>query len=98
MQEYYKITQQWRKEAANREEEYKTKLQDCQAQIDKLNDENRQLKNEVDINLEQMRLVEDIRQKEHDELRQSVSEKSSLINNMRVEIDKLQQHQVVCEP
>ncbi|XP_034476833.1 NF-kappa-B essential modulator isoform X2 [Drosophila innubila] len=94
MQEYYKITQQWRKEAANREEEYKEKLQECQTQIDKLTDENRQLKKEVDINLEQMRLVEDIRQKEHDELRQSVSEKSSLINNMRVEIDKLQQHQV----
>lgn len=94
MQEYYKITQQWRKEAAAREEEYKEKLQECQTQIDKLNDENRQLKKEVDINLEQMRLVEDIRQKEHDELRQSVSEKSSLINNMRVEIDKLQQHQV----
>ncbi|KAM8711790.1 hypothetical protein ACLKA7_012319 [Drosophila subpalustris] len=94
MQEYYKITQQWRKEAASREEEYKEKLQECQVQIDKLNDENRQLKKEVEINLEQMRLVEDIRQKEHDELRQSVSEKSSLINNMRVEIDKLQQHQV----
>ncbi|KAL7736592.1 hypothetical protein ACLKA6_015230 [Drosophila palustris] len=94
MQEYYKITQQWRTEAASREEEYKEKLQECQAQIDKLNDENRQLKKEVEINLEQMRLVEDIRQKEHDELRQSVSEKSSLINNMRVEIDKLQQHQV----
>ncbi|KAH8299403.1 hypothetical protein KR044_001045 [Drosophila immigrans] len=97
MQEYYKITQQWRKEAAGREEEYKQKLLECQAQIGKLTEENRQLKKDVDTNLEQMRLVEEIRQKEHDELRQSVSEKSSLIDNMRVEIDKLQQYQVVSE-
>ncbi|KAH8370977.1 hypothetical protein KR093_005842 [Drosophila rubida] len=96
MQEYYKITQQWREEAAKREEDSKRKLQECQVQIDKLTEENRQLKNELDTHLEQMRLVEDIRQKEHDELRQSVSEKSSLINNMRVEIDKLQQHQINC--
>ncbi|XP_062135186.1 NF-kappa-B essential modulator isoform X3 [Drosophila sulfurigaster albostrigata] len=94
MQGYYKITQKWREEASGREEAYKQKLQECQFQIDKLTEENRQLKKDVDANLEQMRLVENIRQKEHDELRQSVSEKSSLISNMRVEIDKLQQHQV----
>ncbi|XP_034104354.1 NF-kappa-B essential modulator isoform X2 [Drosophila albomicans] len=94
MQEYYKITQKWREEASGREEAYKQKLQECQLQIDKLTEENRQLKKDVEWNLEQMRLVESIRQKEHDELRQSVSEKSSLISNMRVEIDKLQQHQV----
>lgn len=95
MQEYYKITQQWRTEAAVRDQEYKKQLQDCQLQIDKLTKENRQLKLEVDSNLEQMRVVEELRQKEHDELRQSASEKSSLIENMRVEMDRLQKHQVV---
>lgn len=94
MQEYYKITQQWRIEAATRDQEYKKQLQDCQLQIDKLTEENRKLKLEVDSNLDQMRVVEELRQKEHDELRQSVSEKSSLIGNMRVEIDRLQKHQV----
>lgn len=94
MQEYYKITQQWRIEAAGRDEEYKKQLHECQLQIDKLNEENRKLKMEVDTNAEQMRLVEELRQKEHDELRQSISEKSSLIANMRVEIDRLQKHQV----
>lgn len=94
MQEYYKITQQWRTEAAGRDEEYKKQLHDCQLQIDKLNEENLTLKMEVDTNTEKMRLVEELRQKEHDELRQSISEKSSLIANMRVEIDRLQKHQV----
>lgn len=94
MQEYYKITQQWRIEAAGRDEEYKKQLHECQLQIDKLNEENRKLKMEVGTNAEQMRLVEELRQKEHDELRQSISEKSSLIANMRVEIDRLQKHQV----
>lgn len=94
MQEYYKITQQWRIEAAGRDEEYKKQLHDCQLQINKLNEENLTLKMEVDTNTEKMRLVEELRQKEHDELRQSISEKSSLIANMRVEIDRLQKHQV----
>lgn len=94
MQEYYKITQQWRIEAAGRDEEYKKQLHDCQLQIAKLNEENLTLKMEVDTNTEKMRLVEELRQKEHDELRQSISEKSSLIANMRVEIDRLQKHQV----
>ncbi|KAH8413818.1 hypothetical protein KR222_008838 [Zaprionus bogoriensis] len=94
MQEYYKISQQWRKEADDRDEEYKKEIKDCRAQIEKLNEENQQLKREVEANFEQMRLVEQLHQKEHDELRQSVSEKASLITNMRFEIDKLQKHQV----
>ncbi|XP_064540322.1 NF-kappa-B essential modulator isoform X3 [Drosophila montana] len=94
MQEYYKITQQWRMEAASREQNYQEQLKQCQTQIDKINEENQQLKRELEMKLEQIHLVEDIHQKEHDELRQSVSEKSSLINNMRVEIDRLQKHQL----
>ncbi|XP_017839735.1 NF-kappa-B essential modulator isoform X1 [Drosophila busckii] len=94
MQDYYKITQQWRLEATKREEDYQEQLKQCRVQIDTLSEENKQLKKEVQDNLEQMRLVEDIRQKEHDELRQSVSEKSALIMNMRVEIDRLQQNQL----
>ncbi|XP_017866394.1 PREDICTED: NF-kappa-B essential modulator isoform X2 [Drosophila arizonae] len=94
MQEYYKITQQWRNEAAAREQQYQVKLQQCQAQIEKLTVENQELKKELESNLEQMRLSEEMHQKEHDELRQCVSEKSSLISNMAVEIEKLQQQQL----
>ncbi|KRF79212.1 NF-kappa-B essential modulator isoform X3 [Drosophila virilis] len=94
MQEYYKITQQWRMEANAREQNYQEQLKECQTQIEKISEENQQLKKELEMNLEQIHLVEEIHQKEHDELRQSVSEKSSLINNMRVEIDRLQKHQL----
>jgi len=45
--------------------------------------------------IEQIKVVQDFSQKEQDELRQSVSEKKSLIDNMRVEIDKLQQLKMV---
>lgn len=95
MQEYYKITQQWRNEAATREQQYQEQLQQCQAQIEKLTVENQELKKDLACNLEQMRLAEEMHQKEHDELRQAVSEKSSLISNMAVQIEKLQQQQLV---
>ncbi|XP_023162583.2 NF-kappa-B essential modulator isoform X2 [Drosophila hydei] len=94
MQEYYKITQQWRNEAATREQQYQEQLQQCQAQIEKLTVENQELKKDLACNLEQMRLAEEMHQKEHDELRQAVSEKSSLISNMAVQIEKLQQQQL----
>ncbi|XP_017147654.1 NF-kappa-B essential modulator isoform X2 [Drosophila miranda] len=88
---YHKLTQQWRQEAADREQQYKQQLKECQEQVEKLRAENQKLKAELETKLEQIELVQDIRQKQQDELRQSVSEKTSLINNMRVEIDKLQQ-------
>ncbi|XP_026840818.1 NF-kappa-B essential modulator isoform X1 [Drosophila persimilis] len=91
MQDYYKLTQQWRQEADHQEQQYKQQLKECQEQVEKLRAENQTLKAELETKLEQIELVQDIRQKEQDELRQSVSEKTSLINNMRVEIDKLQQ-------
>ncbi|XP_033253192.1 NF-kappa-B essential modulator-like isoform X2 [Drosophila miranda] len=91
MLDYHKLTQQWRQEAADREQQYKQQLKECQEQVEKLRAETQKLKAELETKLEQIKLVQDIRQKEQDELRQSVSEKTSLINNMRVEIDKLQQ-------
>ncbi|XP_030388459.1 NF-kappa-B essential modulator [Scaptodrosophila lebanonensis] len=94
MQDYYKITQQWRQDAASREQQYKEQLELCQAQIDKLKKENQTLKNDISANLNQLQVVEEIQQKENDDLRQSISEKNSLIQNMRVEIDKLAQQQL----
>ncbi|SPP74516.1 NF-kappa-B essential modulator isoform X3 [Drosophila guanche] len=91
MMDYHKLTQQWRQEAADREEKCKQQLTECQEQVEKLRAENQALMAELETKLVQIELVQDIRQKEQDELRQSVSEKTSLINNMRVEIDKLQQ-------
>ncbi|XP_033253917.1 NF-kappa-B essential modulator-like isoform X2 [Drosophila miranda] len=91
MLDYHKLTQQWRQEAADREQQYKQQLKECQEQVEKLRAETQKLKAALETKLEQIKLVQDIRKKEQDELRQSVSEKTSLINNMRVEIDKLQQ-------
>ncbi|XP_037714299.1 NF-kappa-B essential modulator isoform X2 [Drosophila subpulchrella] len=91
MLNYHKLTQQWRQEAADREQHCKDQLQECQAQVEQLRDENQKLKADLETKMEQIKVVQDFSQKEQDELRQSVSEKKSLIDNMRVEIDKLQQ-------
>nr|XP_016929800.1 NF-kappa-B essential modulator isoform X2 [Drosophila suzukii] len=91
MLNYHKLTQQWRQEAADREQHCKNQLQECQAQVEQLRDENQKLKADLETKMEQIKVVQDFSQKEQDELRQSVSEKKSLIDNMRVEIDKLQQ-------
>ncbi|KAH8346415.1 hypothetical protein KR084_012596 [Drosophila pseudotakahashii] len=91
MLEYHKLTQQWRQEAADREQQYKEQLQGCQAQIEQLREENQKLKEDLETKMVQIEVVQDFSQKEQDELRQSISEKKSLIDNMRVEIDKLQQ-------
>ncbi|KAH8233121.1 hypothetical protein KR026_004537 [Drosophila bipectinata] len=91
MLNYHKLTQQWRQEAAEREQHYKDQLLECQKQVEKLSQENQQLREELETKMEQIELVQSLNQKEQDELRQSASEKMSLINNMRVEIDKLQQ-------
>lgn len=91
MLNYHRQQWQWRQEATDREQQYKDQLLECQKQMEKLSKENQQLKQELETKMEQIELVQNLNQKEQDELRQSASEKMSLINNMRVEIDKLQQ-------
>ncbi|XP_043643909.1 NF-kappa-B essential modulator isoform X1 [Drosophila teissieri] len=91
MLNYHKLTQQWRQEAADREQQYKEQLKECQVQVETLREENQKLKEDLETKIEQIEVVQSISQKEQDELRQSVSGKQSLIDNMRVEIDKLQQ-------
>ncbi|XP_020814920.1 NF-kappa-B essential modulator isoform X2 [Drosophila serrata] len=91
MLNYHKLTQQWRQEAAEREQQCKQQLLECQQQVISLRAENQQLKADLETKISQIEMVQDFSQKEQDDLRKSVSEKTSLINNMRVEIDKLQQ-------
>nr|NP_523856.2 kenny, isoform A [Drosophila melanogaster]AAF47273.2 kenny, isoform A [Drosophila melanogaster] len=91
MLNYHNLTQQWRQEAADREHQYKEHVKECQAQIAILRVENQELKRDLETKIEQIEGVHTIRLKEQDELRKSVSEKQSLIDNMRVEIDKLKQ-------
>ncbi|XP_017022411.1 NF-kappa-B essential modulator isoform X2 [Drosophila kikkawai] len=91
MLNYHKLTQQWRQEAADREQQCKQQLLECQEQVISLRAENQQLKADLETKIAQIEMVQDFSQKEQDDLRKSVSEKTSLINNMRVEIDKLQQ-------
>jgi len=97
MLNYHNLTQQWRQEAADREHQYKEHVKECQAQIAILRVENQELKRDLETKIEQIEGVHTIRLKEQDELRKSVSEKQSLIDNMRVEIDKLKQLNV-CLP
>ncbi|XP_017125128.1 NF-kappa-B essential modulator isoform X1 [Drosophila elegans] len=91
MLNYHKLTQQWRQEAADREQDYKRQLQECQEQFEQLREENQKLKEDLETKIVQIEVVQDFSQKEQSELRMSISEKTSLIDNMRVEIDKLQQ-------
>ncbi|XP_016974351.1 NF-kappa-B essential modulator isoform X2 [Drosophila rhopaloa] len=91
MLNYHKLTQQWRQESADREQEHKKLLQECQEQVEKLREENQKLKEDLETKIVQIEMVQDFSQKEQSELRMGISEKTSLIDNMRVEIDKLQQ-------
>ncbi|EDV57073.2 NF-kappa-B essential modulator isoform X2 [Drosophila erecta] len=91
MLNYHKMIQQWRQNAADQEQQYKEQLKQCQAQVELLRQENQKLKEDLETKIEQIEVVQTISQQEQDELRQSVSEKRSLVENMRVEIDKLQQ-------
>ncbi|XP_017045205.1 NF-kappa-B essential modulator isoform X2 [Drosophila ficusphila] len=91
MLNYHKQTQQWRQEAADREQQYKQQLQACQEQVEQLREENQKLKEDLETKMLQIELEQNCSQKEQSELRQSISAKTSLIDNMRVEIDKLQQ-------
>ncbi|KAH8285695.1 hypothetical protein KR054_012526 [Drosophila jambulina] len=91
MLNYHKLTQQWRQEAAVREEQCKQQLLQCQEQVISLRNENQKLKEDIETKIAQIEIMQDFSQKEQDDLRKIVSEKTSLINNMRVEIDKLQQ-------
>ncbi|KAH8253141.1 hypothetical protein KR032_003683 [Drosophila birchii] len=91
MLNYHKLTQQWRQEAAEREQQCKQQLLECQDQVISLRAENQQLKTDLETKIAQIEMEQDFSQKEQEDLRKVVSEKTSLINNMRVEIDKLQQ-------
>ncbi|XP_068146664.1 NF-kappa-B essential modulator [Drosophila tropicalis] len=92
MENYYKISQERYKEAAARELRYQEQAQSLNEQIAQLRKENQQLKDEVASTRTAVQSIEEITQKETQELRQTLSEKISLIQNMRVEIEKLQQH------
>ncbi|KAH8236272.1 hypothetical protein KR038_010172 [Drosophila bunnanda] len=91
MLNYYKVTQQWRQEGAEREQQCKQQLLECQELVVSLRSENQMLKADLETKIAQIEMEQDFSQKEQDDLRKIVSEKTSLINNMRVEIDKLQQ-------
>ncbi|XP_017070483.1 NF-kappa-B essential modulator isoform X2 [Drosophila eugracilis] len=91
MRDYHKLTQQWRQEAADKEQQYREQLRECQVLVEKLREENQKLKEDLETKMVQIEVVQEFSQKEQSELRQSISEKKSLIDNMRVEIDKLQQ-------
>uniref|UniRef100_B4MP98 GK21648 n=1 Tax=Drosophila willistoni TaxID=7260 RepID=B4MP98_DROWI len=94
MEEYYKISQERYKESAARELRYQEQAKSLNEQIEQLRQENQQLKDEVASTRTAVQSIEELTQKETQELRQTLSEKISLIQNMRVEIEKLSQQQM----
>ncbi|XP_053964997.1 NF-kappa-B essential modulator [Anastrepha ludens] len=83
-----------KKQMQSNEQENVQKLEQCQHQIAMLRNENLELKRELTTKIEQVHAYEEVRKLEHDELVKSISEKSSLIANMRAQIEKLELQQL----
>ncbi|XP_011192679.1 NF-kappa-B essential modulator isoform X2 [Zeugodacus cucurbitae] len=83
-----------KKQMQSNDMENRQKLQQCQEQIATLRNENLELKRELDTKIEQIHAYEAVRKLEHDELVKKISEKSSLIANMRTQIEKLELQQL----
>lgn len=60
-----------------------------------LQEENTRLNKDIGTQLDQIKALDMVRQKDREDMIQSISEKSALIENMRVQIEKLEQSQLV---
>lgn len=87
MKQLYDQTQKWKADVKAMEDERR-------AEIAKLRNENLELRRDLDIKVEQIKLNEEVRRKEHDEFIKTLSEKTSQIENMSAQILKLEQQQL----
>ncbi|XP_037940929.1 NF-kappa-B essential modulator [Teleopsis dalmanni] len=94
MKQYYERTTIWKEQMQRTETEYKQLLEECHNQIAILRNENLELKEELKSKMVDLKLCDDIRQKDHEKLILTLSEKSSIIENMRTQIEKLEQQQL----
>uniref|UniRef100_A0A1A9V210 CCHC NOA-type domain-containing protein n=1 Tax=Glossina austeni TaxID=7395 RepID=A0A1A9V210_GLOAU len=94
LQQYHRSTLQFKEERQKNEKRYSEQLQECQKQIQQLQEENNRLNKDIGTQLDQIKALDIVRQKDREEMIQSISEKSALIENMRVQIEKLEQSQL----
>ncbi|KAL9917964.1 NF-kappa-B essential modulator kenny isoform 1-T8 [Glossina fuscipes fuscipes] len=94
LQQYHRSTLQFKEERQKNEKRYSEQLQECQKQIQQLQDENTRLNKDIGTQLDQIKALDIVRQKDREEMIQSISEKSALIENMRAQIEKLEQSQL----
>uniref|UniRef100_A0A1A9ZAR8 CCHC NOA-type domain-containing protein n=1 Tax=Glossina pallidipes TaxID=7398 RepID=A0A1A9ZAR8_GLOPL len=94
LQQYHRSTLQFKDERQKNEKRYSEQLQECQKQIQQLQEENTRLNKDIGTQLDQIKALDMVRQKDREEMIQSISEKSALIENMRVQIEKLEQSQL----
>lgn len=87
MKQLYDQTQKWKADVKAMEDERR-------AEIAKLRNENLELRQDLDIKVEQIKLNDEVRRKEHDEFIKTLSEKTSQIENMSAQILKLEQQQL----
>lgn len=87
MKQLYDQTQKWKADVKAMED-------DRRAEIAKLRNENLELRRDLEMKVEQIKINEEVRRKEHDEFIKSLSEKSSQIENMSSQIQKLEQLQL----
>ncbi|XP_005179872.1 NF-kappa-B essential modulator isoform X2 [Musca domestica] len=88
---FYKNSLEWKEKMNIMENHYKEQLSDCQNQIEALRAENLQLKKSIDVQVEQTKAVDLARQKDREDMIKTISEKNSLVENMRAQIVKLEQ-------
>uniref|UniRef100_A0A1A9WJX5 CC2-LZ domain-containing protein n=1 Tax=Glossina brevipalpis TaxID=37001 RepID=A0A1A9WJX5_9MUSC len=94
MQQYHRSTLQYKEERQKAEKRCNEQLKECQKQIQQLQNENAHLKKNIETQLDQIKALDVVRQKDREDMIQSISEKSALIENMRVQIEKLEQSQL----
>ncbi|XP_061396454.1 NF-kappa-B essential modulator [Musca vetustissima] len=94
---FYKNSLEWKEKMNNMEDHYKQQLNDCQNQIEALRAENLQLKKSIDEQIEQTKAVDLARQNDREEMIKTISEKNSLVENMRAQIVKLEEQNTTFE-
>uniref|UniRef100_A0A1I8Q7E0 Uncharacterized protein n=1 Tax=Stomoxys calcitrans TaxID=35570 RepID=A0A1I8Q7E0_STOCA len=90
MKLFYTNSLEWKEKMNTMESHYKQQLNVCQNQIEALRTENLQLRKSIEEQVEQTKAVDLARQKDRDDMIRTISEKTSLIENMRAQIVKLE--------
>uniref|UniRef100_A0A0K8TPU5 Putative polyubiquitin binding domain of nemo n=1 Tax=Tabanus bromius TaxID=304241 RepID=A0A0K8TPU5_TABBR len=94
MRRHFAIISQWREDNLAHKEQQKKEIENCRELISNLQKENLTLKEELNNKIENIALTDEVLRKENEELVKAVSEKTSLIGNMRAQIEMLDKQQM----